>query len=147
MKSIWEKNYNAVPAFFLYPCNTRSSERRKVQKHLKLRCCRGDEDEASSSVGFATLCISWRRKHVARDRFGCKKKHYDILRKEDFLLLTERQGPWKMSGSMTTDLLIQVQAPRRLSGQVQLSMALLSFLTCRDRSRLLIILPNLLPPR
>lgn len=22
MKSIWEKNYNAVPAFFLYPCNT-----------------------------------------------------------------------------------------------------------------------------
>lgn len=51
-----------------------------MQKHLKLRCCRGDEDEASSSVGFATLCISWRRKHVARDRFGCKKKHYDILR-------------------------------------------------------------------
>jgi hypothetical protein len=51
--------------------------------------------------------------------------------------LSERQGAWKILGRMTTNPLIQAQAPKPLSGQVQLRMALQFFPMYRDTRRIL----------
>jgi hypothetical protein len=63
-----------------------------------------------------------------------------IIFRNDALLLSERQGSWKILGRMTTNLSIRAQAPKPLSDQVQLSMAHRFFLMYHGTHRLQVTL-------